>query len=119
MKKQTIEQQYGRLYGHFRASLDLHSEMLKLIARIEDYQASHDAPECPDLDAAINRAYGAWEEFENCHDEDMELTACALRCEILAERKRLREEYWRKQDEKRLAKQKKAKPKTQKLANAA
>ena len=119
MKKQTVEQKVGRLAAHLKAGLEIHESLMDLLSAISEYEENHHPLKCKSIEAAIHHAWDKWEEFENCHQEDMELAACQMRAEVILERQREREEYWRKQREEREAKEAKAKKPKVKLAKAA
>jgi hypothetical protein len=119
MKKQTVEEKVGRLAAHLKAGLEMQETLMDLLSAISEYEENHHALECKNIEAAIHRAWSKWEEFEDCHQEDMELAACQMRAEVILERQREREEYWRKQREEREAKAAKPKKAKVKLAKAA
>jgi hypothetical protein len=114
----------GRLAAHLKAGLEMQDVLMDLLCAIGEYQETHKPPKCCNLEAAICYAWKKSEDFDDCHQEDMELAACQIMAGHILQQQREREERWRKEQQEWQAKQKKAKaPKARtpkvKLAKAA
>ena len=109
----------GTLHTAAQFAEKLSESLSELVCAVWQYQEAHKPPKCCDLDAKIHNAWLLVEQYDE-ESDDVRAMFHRTGLEIIRLRKEAAQEYWRKQEAERIAKQaKKAKPKTQKKTKAA
>ena len=117
---QMFENTYGP-YASAKSAIELQDALDRLLVAVWEYQDKHDTPYCDHLDEALTYASIANNSFDGGTSEVVQREFHRRGLDLIKYREMSRDEHFRRQDEKARQQKKntKAKPKTQKKANAA